>query len=147
MFGFLGSLFGTAKAGEQIIDGARQALDKLVYTDEEKSEAAAAARSEAMRVYMAWMESTSGSRLARRLIALIVVGIWAAEHLASVLTGVLAVFATDVGKWTSVSTLLAEQAANNNALVGVVLLFYFGGPAAMEGVRGLVQRWVGGGKP
>ncbi|MCP5136586.1 MAG: hypothetical protein H6981_07290 [Gammaproteobacteria bacterium] len=143
MFQFLGSLFGSAKAGERIVDGAINAVDKLFYTDEEKAEAAASARSEGFKVYMAWLESTSGSRLARRFIALIVVMIWASEHLASVLAGGLAVFATDPVKWERVSVMLAGHASDNNALVGVVLLFYFGGPAATDAARGLVEKWVG----
>ncbi|MBA1446519.1 MAG: hypothetical protein M3H12_14500 [Chromatiales bacterium] len=142
MFGFLGSLFGTAKAGETIVEGISNAADKLFYTDEEQAEDAAKARTEGFGVYMAWLESTSGSRLARRVIALMVTGIWATEHMMSVALGSYAVFATDPVKWERVSAMLAGNATENNALVGVVLLFYFGGPAAMEGVKGLVDRWV-----
>lgn len=142
MFTFLGSLFGSSKAGEAIVDGISSAADKLFYTDEEKAVDAAKARSEGFRVYMTWLESTSGSRLARRVIALMVTGIWATEHLASVVLGAYAALAADPAKWERVSAMLAGHAAENNALVGVVLLFYFGGPAATEGVKGLVERWV-----
>lgn len=143
MFQWLGSLFGSQTVGEKLIDNISSAADKLVYTSEEKAEDAAKARSEGFRVYMTWLESTSGSRLARRFLALGVAGIWGIEHLASVSTGVFAPFADDVTKWERISQMLADHASNNNALVGVVLLFYFGGPAAMEGVKGLVSRWVG----
>ncbi len=141
MLSFIGNLFGSAKAGEAIISGVTNAADKLFYTDEEKGEAAAKARAEGFNVYMTWLESTSGSRLARRLLALMVTGIWALEHLASVVLGLASVFATDVTKWKAASEMLATNATDNNALVGVVLLFYFGGPAAIGGVKGLVERW------
>ena len=145
MFEILGSLFGSKGAGEAIINGVTNAADKLIYTSEEKAEAAAKARTEGFTVYMKWLESTSGSRLARRFIALMVTGIWALEHLASVTLGVYSVWAVDKDKFTEASEMLAAHASDNNALVGVVLLFYFGGPAAMEGTKGLVNKWVGKG--
>ena len=157
MFGFIGRLFGSDKAGEKIIDNVSSGIDKMWYTSEEKAEDAAQAKREGMAVYMKWLESTSGSRLARRVIALIVTGIWAVEHIASVILGVVAVFMEGVhtvvvdgetlvvensARFIEASDMLAEQAAENNALVGVVLLFYFGGPAAMEGTKALVTKWV-----
>lgn len=142
MFEFIGRLFGGSKAGEKIIDGVSSAADKLFYTDEEKAEAGVKARSEGYAVYMAWLKSTTGSRIARRLIALITTGIWAMEHIGAVITAQFAVFAEDPGRWTAVSESLAGYAADNNSLVGVVLLFYFGGPAATDAARGLVTKWV-----
>ena len=154
MFDFFGRLFGSAKAGEKIVDGIVQATDKIWYTEEEKADAAAKAKSEGYQVYMKWLESTSGSRIARRFLALIVTGIWALEHVASVFLGVLAVFVENkvsvdnaaavvqANVFTEASKMLADQAYNNNALVGVVLLFYFGGPAAVTASQGLVEKWV-----
>jgi hypothetical protein len=141
MFKFLGSLFGTQKASEALVNNISNGIGKLVYTSEEKAEDAAKARTEGFQVYMKWLESTSGSRLARRIIALMVTGIWVVEHSASVILGVVSVFADNHMKWTESSQMLAGHASENNALVGVVLLFYFGGPAAIDGVKGLVTRW------
>lgn len=137
-----GNLFGTAAAGERIIDGISNAADKVIYTEEEQAEDAAKARTEGLAVYTEWLKSTTGSRLARRFIALGVTGIWGIEHLTSVSLGVISVFATDAEKWTQASEMLAAYARDNNALVGVVLLFYFGGPPAMEAANGMVQKWV-----
>jgi hypothetical protein len=142
MFEFFGRLFGSSKAGEKLIDNVSSGIDKMFYTDEEKADAAAKARSEGMAVYMKWLESTSGSRLARRIIALMVTGIWTFEHLTAVVMGQIGVFVDHPDKFIEASKMLAEQASNNNTLVGVVLLFYFGGPAASEGVKGMVQKWV-----
>ena len=142
MFAVLGSLFGSAKAGAAIVDGVKSAADKLFYTSEEKADDAAKARSEGFSVYMRWLESTSGSRLARRFLALGVFSIWALEHVTSVAMQITATFATAPEKYKEAAALLADHAADNNALVGVVLMFYFGGPVAMDGIKGLVGKWV-----
>jgi hypothetical protein len=142
MFSFLGKMFGSQKAGEAIVDGAVSAADKLFYTSEEKAEDAAKARTEGFNVYMEWLKSTSGSRIARRFIALIVTGIWAVEHIMSVIFGAVGIFVDSPEKYMEASRMFAEHATNNNTLVGVVLLFYFGGPAAIDGVKGLVNKWA-----
>lgn len=143
---FLGRLFGSSKAGEKLVDGAISAVDKMFHTDQERAEEAAQARREGFQVYMEWLKSTSGSRVARRLIALIVVSIWAVEHIASVTLQVVGMWVEDPQLALRIidsAKILGEQAANNNAIVGVVLLFYFGGPAAIEAAKGLVARWTG----
>lgn len=147
MFGFIGKLFGSEKAGEALVSSVSNGIDKMFYTSEEKAEDVAKARTEGLQVYMEWLRSTSGSRLARRFIALIVTGTWAMEHIMSVIFDTFAVFTNDTGamtaaKFTEASTRLAEHAQDNSSLVGVVLLFYFGGPAAVDGVKGLVQKWT-----
>lgn len=142
MFGFLGRMFGSENAGKALIDNVSSGIDKMWYTDEEKAEDAAQAKREGMAVYMSWLESTSGSRIARRLIALMVTGIWVIEHLGSVGAGVAAVWADDPAKLNETSRMLAEHATNNNTLVGVVLLFYFGGPAAIDASKGMIEKWT-----
>lgn len=140
----VGNLFGTQKAGERIVAGISDAADKLVYTDEEKAEAAAEARSEGLKVYMAWLESTTGSRLARRFIATGVTGMWIFEQIAGVLMQLASIFASSpvmVAKLTEGSDLMFQHSQENNALVGVVLLFYFGGPVAIDGAKAMINRW------
>jgi hypothetical protein len=151
MFSFIGKMFGTDKAGEAIIDGVTSGIDKLWYTEEEKAEDAAQARREGMAVYMEWLKSTSGSRIARRLIALMITGSYFLQlTIAQALTlaaiweertilpdGTLA-----PSRLTEAASLLFSWAAEGGALVGVVLLFYFGGPAAIEASKGLITRWV-----
>ncbi|PNX50663.1 MAG: hypothetical protein BV456_05930 [Thermoplasmata archaeon M8B2D] len=139
---FFGNMFGTAKASEKMLDGITNGVDKLFYTAEEKAEDGAKARTEGFAVYMKWLESTSGSRVARRVIAFMVTGIWVFEHLMSVLFGAIGIFVDDPTKYIEASKMFAEHASSNNSLVGVVLLFYFGGPAAIDGVKGLVMKWT-----
>ena len=146
--GILSRLFGSTKAGEELVSGAVSAVDKIWYTEEEKAEDEAQARREISAVYMEWLKSTSGSRLARRGIAFIVVGVWAIEHIAGVALTTASNFANDLGvitatKLSDSGQYLTETAFENNTLVGVVLLFYFGGPVASDAVSGLVKKWVG----
>jgi len=142
LFSVLGNMFGTKEAGAAVLNSVTNGVDKLWHTDQEKAEEAAKARTEGFAVYMEWLKSTSGSRIARRFIAFIVTGIWAIEHLTSVLFGLFGIFADDPKKFLEASDMFARHANENNALVGVVLLFYFGGPAAIDGVKGLVEKWT-----
>jgi len=151
MFGLLGSLFGTAKAGEAMIAGVTNGIDKLFYTGEEQAEAKAKARTEGMTVYMAWLASTSGSRLARRVLALSVTSVWIIEHMMAVLFDTMAVFTNNAGALTSDKLVTASlhmnaSADSNRELVAIVLLFYFGGPAAIDGVKALATKWSANGK-
>ncbi|MCP4991944.1 MAG: hypothetical protein GY928_39605 [Colwellia sp.] len=147
---FLGRLFGGDKAGAAIVDSVSNGIDKIWYTAEEKAEATAQARTEGFAVYMEWLKSTSGSRIARRWIAMLVTGIWAIEHITAVIFSQIAVFINDlekISKFIEASDRLFSHASNNNTLVGVVLLFYFGGPAASVGIGAMVEKWTQGKQP
>lgn len=139
---WFGKLFGTDKATASLIDNVSNGLDKLIYTDEEKAEDIAEARREGRAVVMEWLRSTSGSRIARRLIALVIVLPWTIQHLAAQVVAVAAIWSDDPDRLEKTSKLLFEAAQGNNALVGVVLLFYFGGPAGIEMSKALVAKWV-----
>jgi len=110
MWGFIGKMFGSSAAGEKIIDGAISGIDKLFYTDEEKAGDAAQAKREVMAVYMKWMESTSGSRIARRLLAVGAFAIWSIEHLTAVAMRVLS------GWWGDVITVVDGVSITTNQL-------------------------------
>lgn len=144
--GFFGRLFGTQAAGEKLIDGMASAADKLIYTGEERADDAAKARSEGMQVYMKWLESTSGSRLARRMLAAIVTVPWALEQLTALGFDVLSIWWGGIDANTNgfiiASDKIFAHANSNNELVGVVLLFYFGGPVASDAIGGMVQKWT-----
>ncbi len=70
MFEFL---FGGGKTTEKVVDGISKGLDKLVYTEEEKSEASRLG----VELFIKYQEATQPQNLARRLVALIVTGMWA----------------------------------------------------------------------
>ncbi len=140
--GWFGKLFGTEAATKTLIDNVSSGLDSLIYTDQEKAADIAEARKEGRAVVMEWLRSTSGSRLARRLIALIVVAPWALQQLAAQVVGIAAIWADTPEQLERTAQLLFDAAQKNNALVGVVLLFYFAGPAGIDASRALITKWV-----
>lgn len=74
------TLFGGSKNAETIVDGAVKGMDKLWFTDEEKNDA----QQKLNEWYLRYLETTQPQNLARRLIAIIVVGVWALLLLFSV---------------------------------------------------------------
>jgi len=154
MWGFIGKMFGSAKAGEKIIDGVTNGIDKLWYTSEEKAEDAAQAKREGMAVYMKWLESTSGSRIARRLLAVGAFSIWAIEHITAVVMRVLSGWFGDVttvtdgvsvtiNKLEITAQYLTATAAEQQPLVAFVFAFYFGGPVLVDASANMLQKWAG----
>jgi hypothetical protein len=163
---FFGRLFGSSKAGEKLVSDLSSGVDKMFYTSEEKADDAAQARREGYAVYMEWLKSTTGSRIARRVIAFLITVPWAIAQGLSAILDAITPFVSGIEtvkvlvdgviveklvmnseKWTLAADSLSENASQNNGLIGVVLLFYFGGPAAIDGVKGLVNKWVGNPNP
>ena len=69
----LAAIFGSSKNTATIVDGAVKGLDALVYTDEEK----AITRAQSAEWFLRYLQATQPQNLARRLIALVIVGLWA----------------------------------------------------------------------
>lgn len=69
MFGWL---FGGSKAADGVVDGIKKGIDALVFTDEEKSQA----NKTGMELFIKYQEATQPQNLARRLIALLIVGLF-----------------------------------------------------------------------
>ena len=79
--GILAKIFGDSDNANKIVDGAISGLDKAFFTDEERSEASA----KMADWYIRYLEASQPQNLARRFIALIVVGLWALLILSSVI--------------------------------------------------------------
>ena len=156
--GFLGKMFGSSEAGEKIIDGVTAGIDKLWYTDEEKAGDAQQAKREGMAVYMKWLESTSGSRIARRLLAVGAFTIWAFEHVTAVIMRVMSNWFGDVdivtgtgadqvtvtiNKLSLSADFLTATALDMQTLVAVVFAFYFGGPVLVDASANMLKKWAG----
>lgn len=144
---FWGKLFGTEKALSGIVDGVTSGLDKLIYTDEEKADAAAKDRSEARQMVVGWMAATQGQNLARRLIALVITGTWLGMYLLSVLCGMVAVFTNDVGvvtaaKITAVGAIAKSAAMDMNPAVMLILAFYFAAPHMGDIAKAITGRFT-----
>lgn len=69
----LGAIFGSPKTAQELVKGAVLGIDKLVFTKEEKAEASAALG----EWWIRYLAATAPQSLARRLIALVVVLLWA----------------------------------------------------------------------
>lgn len=140
---FLGKLFGTDAAAGKVIDNISAGVDKMFYTEEEKAGDNAAARTEGFAVYMEWLRGTSGSRVARRCLALGTFAIWSIEHLTAVTMRVASVWAEDPGRLDAAAVYLTDVATENNTLVGVVFAFYFGGPVLVDASAAMLKKWTG----
>lgn len=65
---------GGSKAAEKAADGIYNGLDKLVFTDEEKADA----NRQGFQMWLEYLKATQPQNVARRLIALVLVGLFAA---------------------------------------------------------------------
>lgn len=74
------AIFGTADHTKTVLDATVAGVDALWYTAEEKAENAA----KFADWYLRYLVATGPQNLARRLIALVIVGLWAALVLAGV---------------------------------------------------------------
>lgn len=68
----LSAIFGSSKNTETIVNGAVSGLDKMMFTKEERAEA----NQKLSDWYLKYLEATQPQNLARRLIALLIVGLW-----------------------------------------------------------------------
>ncbi len=138
MFSWLGKLFGSDKAAEALIGNVSNGIDKLWYTEEEKAEDIREARIEGNKVYMRWLESTSGSRVARRFIAVVVTVIWAAQYAGSLLMACIAPWVSDPEVMKAVmetSRVLQENGQQGDAAFMVILAFYFAFGSSGDNLR------------
>jgi hypothetical protein len=76
----LGAIFGSSKNTETVVDGAVKGLDKMFFTQEERSEA----NQKLSEWYLRYLEATAPQGLARRFIAVVVVLLWCALIIAGV---------------------------------------------------------------
>ena len=111
---FLSRLFSAPGEMVKVTDAVLAAGDRLVFTPEEKSEA----RQASMDWLLRFHEASSGSHLARRLLALMVTALFIALV---VTAGVLVV----VGS-AAAPPMIGIGAAHLPELVGGVWVFYFG---------------------
>lgn len=144
MIGFISRLFGAPDAVGSIIDNVSNGLDKLVYTDEEKAEAAANERREARAMVVNWMESTKGQNIARRLIALCITAVWLLMYMVSVLSNMVAVWWVSAAEQLNATGDIGLQAAADmNPAVMLILAFYFAAPHMGSIATAAIERMGG----
>lgn len=138
MLGWLGRLFGSPKALDAVVDSTRSALDKLVYTDEERAEDAARAVTEARSMTVEWMAQTKGQNQARRFIAVSIVVAWLLTAGATLITRICYIWFASP-ELAEVTTALDEFAGDMmHTGVIVILGFYFAAPHMSK----VVDAWV-----
>jgi hypothetical protein len=111
--GLLDKLFGSDKQLDKLTTGAVAGLDKMFFTKEEKAEA----NQKLSDWYLKYLAATQPQNLARRLIALIVVALWAFL----ILFGVL-LFRLDPG-WSAFVFSTLNNIVNNPFMI--IVGFYF----------------------
>lgn len=139
---FWGKLFGTDKALNAVIDGVSNGLDKLVYTDEEKADAAAKERSEARQMVVGWMAATQGQNLARRLIALSITGVWLLDIILAQVAGAVAIFVDESAKIEELAKFMMSGAMEMNSAVMLILAFYFAAPHMGDIAKAVTGRFT-----
>lgn len=165
--GFFGRLFGTEKAAEKLVDSAVNALDKLVYTSEEKAEDNAKSVTEARQMVVNWLACTQGQNLARRLLALSLSTVWlsqkiicmalisiapwcdglVAQQVRNPVTQVLETITVTTGELMLVSAnALGDFAQDMTGAMMLVLAFYFAAPHMDKIVVSAINKFGKGGK-
>lgn len=127
-------IFRRIFAGEETIkatvEAVRDGLDALVYTDEEKANAAAADRAAARGMVVHWMEATSGQNLARRWLSIAITTVWLGQYLAAQAFTVFTIWVPVERRvaYRETAKLMADYAENMNGAVMLILGFYFAAP-------------------
>ena len=133
----MGRLFGTDSAIKSVVETAGSLIDKAFTSDEERR---AEAQSKLMDQVIAYANATSGQNVARRLIALLVIGVWLSCY---VVAGLMLVAAAWVGEATAGrlaqnAETLGGMATDMNLYVAGITGYYFG--------HGMVRNWMDGKK-
>lgn len=143
MFGFVGRLLGSDKALSKVVDGVSSGLDKLVYTDEERADAAAAERKAGREMVVEWMRNTQGQNIARRLIALCITAVWLCMYLIAAIAGMVAVFADEPDKLRMLAEVARGNADEMSGPIMLILSFYFAAPHMGVLAKGVLAKWQG----
>ena len=137
---FWGKLFGTEKALNAVVDGVSNGLDALVYTDEEKAQAAAENRTEARKMVVEWMRTTQGQNLARRLLALSITAVWLFQYILAQVANVISVWSDKSEQWQAMAAYMIIGASAMNSAVMLILAFYFAAPHMGDIVQGVLGK-------
>ena len=140
---FLGKIFGSDEALGKVVDTAKGLLDEAFYTDQEEAADRAAARDKAQSMVVEWIQASTGSRLARRFIALAITGTW-------LFMFIMATFMSFLSIWSDIDTGLLLTASaelidgRSDRMTGAVMLilgFYFAAPYMGDLAKGALERF------
>lgn len=143
MINFIGKLLGSEKAVGAVVNAVSSGLDKLRYTSEEKAEndfkimqEQANIRLRAQEQIIEWQKATTGQNVTRRVIALLIVGIWASTYLVRMIMLVVGVFWESMSDRLIVAANLIERGISDiEPHMMTVLAFYFALGGIVDGVK------------
>ena len=139
---FLGRLFGSDKALERVVDTATGLLDEAFYTKEEQAADRAVAREKAQGLVIEWMKASTGSRMARRVIAFGITGTWLLMYWFTAVLAVAGVWSPEMAVQLAASAEILDAAGD--VMVSPVMLilgFYFAGPYMGNLAEGALKRF------
>lgn len=139
---FLGKLFGSDDALAKVVDTASDLLDEAFYTKEEQAADRAAARDKAQGMVIEWIQSSTGSRLARRLIALSITGTWLLMYVIASLMSFFSVWSAPFAdRLTASSQLLDARSETMVPPVMIILGFYFAAPYMGDMAKAALEKF------
>lgn len=136
-------MFGSDAAVEKTIDTVANGLDKLIYTDEERAEAAAQSRSEARTMFIEWVRNSQGQNIARRFLALVIAFTWLSQYFLAQIFSVMAVWSDPemVPRLTQSAEVVSQNADAMTGAMMLILGFYFAAPQLGKIVDGAMSRF------
>jgi len=137
---FIGKILGSDAAISKTIDTVSNGLDKLIYTDEEKADAAASDRSEARKMVIGWMQTTQGQNLARRVLALAITATWLLQYILAQTASIISIWTSESERWLSMAAMMQNGAESMNTAVMLILAFYFAAPHMGDIVSSLLSK-------
>tara|TARA_B100001287_G_scaffold66836_1_gene54639 strand:+ start:16512 stop:16967 length:456 start_codon:yes stop_codon:yes gene_type:complete len=148
MISLLGKIFGSEKGLDAAVSGITKGLDALVYTDEEKAQDAALERQKARDMVVEWMASTTGQKLARRLIAVSITFVWLLQYIFAwgLVTAAVFVDPETAERLKEASAITQEHSDGMTGAIMLILSFYFAAPHMDKIVGPAMERFAKTGK-
>jgi hypothetical protein len=128
--GFFGRLFGSDKAVDSLINHTANALDKVIYTSEEKAADMANSVSEARGMLIEWLKNTQGQNLARRVLAFAIALTWLSMFWFAMIADIASVWFGDTlaTRFTESAARVGDRAVSIDSAMMLILTFYFAAP-------------------
>lgn len=147
MVDLLARLFSADKVVEKTIDTVKHLTDEAFFTKEEQSEAERAARTEGRHFLLEWLKASSGSRLARRVIAIATTSVWLGMYVFATALNFSAIWAGKLqAKLLESAQLIDARADEMIPVVMLVYGFYFAAPYMGDLAKGALARFAGKGE-
>ncbi len=143
MPGLFKRIFAGEETIKEVLSAARDGIDALVYTDEERAVDAAKERAAARGMVVEWMQATSGQNLARRWLTVAITTTWLGQYLVAQAFTIFTIW-LPVGKrvaFRETAELMASYAEQMNGAVMLIVGFYFAAPHLDKIVAGAMDKF------